>query len=213
MSDSDSATLPFGRIHDLKSAFTLRTHTYNKRIHVHFRFNRIPVHPDSRPKSALFCMHTHTTNAVHVRFGFSHISVRPDSRPKKCAFLRAHTYNGRRSCSLPIQPHSGSFGFTTARGAFPCARTHNEKQKSLPHSITAERSLGYTVHIHTESVYTRTHCVSTALFYRIVANRVFSARLSLTAVFGMGTGGPSTQIALTSLIRFGKAASTVTVEE
>ena len=40
-------------------------------------------------------------------------------------------------------------------------------------------------------------CVSTDLSYRTVASRVLSAWLSLTAVFGMGTGGPSTQKALT----------------
>ena len=34
-------------------------------------------------------------------------------------------------------------------------------------------------------------CVGVYLFFRAVASRVFSARVSLTAVFGMGTGGPS----------------------
>ena len=42
-------------------------------------------------------------------------------------------------------------------------------------------------------------CVSTDLFFRAVASQVFSAQLSLTSVFGMGTGGPSTLKALTSL--------------
>ena len=35
------------------------------------------------------------------------------------------------------------------------------------------------------------------LFFRAVASQVFSARVSLTAVFGMGTGGPSPQSAPT----------------
>ena len=34
-------------------------------------------------------------------------------------------------------------------------------------------------------------CVGTALFFRSVARQVSSALVSLTAVFGMGTGGPS----------------------
>ena len=33
--------------------------------------------------------------------------------------------------------------------------------------------------------------VSIDLFFRAVASQVFSAQLSLTSVFGMGTGGPS----------------------
>ena len=36
------------------------------------------------------------------------------------------------------------------------------------------------------------------LFSRAVASQVFSAQVSLTAVFGMGTGGPSPQSAPTS---------------
>ena len=40
-------------------------------------------------------------------------------------------------------------------------------------------------------------CVSTDLFFRAVASQVFSAQLSLTSVFGMGTGGPSTLVTLT----------------
>ena len=35
------------------------------------------------------------------------------------------------------------------------------------------------------------YCVGTDLFSRAVARQVFSARRSLTTVFGMGTGGPS----------------------
>ena len=35
------------------------------------------------------------------------------------------------------------------------------------------------------------------LFFRAVTSQVFSARVSLTAVFGMGTGGPSPQSAPT----------------
>ena len=35
-------------------------------------------------------------------------------------------------------------------------------------------------------------CVGIFLFFRIVTNQVSSAPLSLTSVFGMGTGGPST---------------------
>jgi hypothetical protein len=34
-------------------------------------------------------------------------------------------------------------------------------------------------------------CVGIYLSYRAVASQVLSARVSLTAVFGMGTGGPS----------------------
>ena len=34
-------------------------------------------------------------------------------------------------------------------------------------------------------------CVSIDLSYRAVASQVLSARVSLTSVFGMGTGGPS----------------------
>ena len=34
-------------------------------------------------------------------------------------------------------------------------------------------------------------CVGVYLFSRAVASQVFSARVSLTSVFGMGTGGPS----------------------
>ena len=37
----------------------------------------------------------------------------------------------------------------------------------------------------------RIYYVGTALFSRSVSRQVFSARVSLTAVFGMGTGGPS----------------------
>ena len=39
--------------------------------------------------------------------------------------------------------------------------------------------------------------VSIDLFFRAVASQVFSAQLSLTSVFGMGTGGPSTLMSLT----------------
>ena len=39
--------------------------------------------------------------------------------------------------------------------------------------------------------------VSIDLFFRAVASQVFSAQLSLTSVFGMGTGGPSTLMTLT----------------
>ena len=39
--------------------------------------------------------------------------------------------------------------------------------------------------------------VSIDLFFRAVASQVFSAQLSLTSVFGMGTGGPSTLETLT----------------
>ena len=34
-------------------------------------------------------------------------------------------------------------------------------------------------------------CVGTDLFSQSVARQVFSALMSLTSVFGMGTGGPS----------------------
>ena len=40
-------------------------------------------------------------------------------------------------------------------------------------------------------------CVRTDLFSRAVASRVSSALLSLTSVFGMGTGGPSAFVAQT----------------
>ena len=39
--------------------------------------------------------------------------------------------------------------------------------------------------------------VSIDLFYRAVARKVSSARMSLTSVFGMGTGGPSSLMTLT----------------
>ena len=39
--------------------------------------------------------------------------------------------------------------------------------------------------------------VSIDLFSRAVSSQVFSAQTSLTAVFGMGTGGPSAFLALT----------------
>ncbi len=42
-------------------------------------------------------------------------------------------------------------------------------------------------------VKTRPHLCRHYLFSRAVASQVFSARVSLTAVFGMGTGGPSLQ--------------------
>ena len=41
--------------------------------------------------------------------------------------------------------------------------------------------------------------VSTELFSRTVARKVFSPLQSLTSVFGMGTGGPSAFVALTIL--------------
>ena len=34
-------------------------------------------------------------------------------------------------------------------------------------------------------------CVGTDLFSQAASHQVFSARMSLTTVFGMGTGGPS----------------------
>ena len=34
-------------------------------------------------------------------------------------------------------------------------------------------------------------CVGISLFFQAVTSQVFSAPLSLTSVFGMGTGGPS----------------------
>ena len=36
-------------------------------------------------------------------------------------------------------------------------------------------------------------CVGYELFSRAVASQVSSAQMSLTSVFGMGTGGPSSQ--------------------
>ena len=41
-------------------------------------------------------------------------------------------------------------------------------------------------------------CVGTALFSRAASSQVFSALMSLTSVFGMGTGGPSPPLAPTS---------------
>ena len=41
-------------------------------------------------------------------------------------------------------------------------------------------------------------CVSTELSSRTVSRKVFSPLQSLTSVFGMGTGGPSAFVALTS---------------
>ena len=59
MSDSDSVTFPFVRIHDLKSVlFCVRIHTTDV-VHVHFRFNRIPVRSDSRPQEAHFPAREH----------------------------------------------------------------------------------------------------------------------------------------------------------
>ena len=43
----------------------------------------------------------------------------------------------------------------------------------------------------------RPKCVGVDLFSRAVASQVFSAQVSLTAVFGMGTGGPSLLLTLT----------------
>ena len=43
-------------------------------------------------------------------------------------------------------------------------------------------------------------CVSIDLSSRAVASQVFSAQMSLTAVFGMGTGGPSSLMTLTSMV-------------
>ena len=44
-------------------------------------------------------------------------------------------------------------------------------------------------------------CVGTALFSRAASSQVFSALVSLTSVFGMGTGGPSPPLAPTLLLR------------
>ena len=44
-------------------------------------------------------------------------------------------------------------------------------------------------------------CVGTALFSRAASSQVFSALMSLTSVFGMGTGGPSPPMAPTFLLR------------
>ena len=41
-------------------------------------------------------------------------------------------------------------------------------------------------------------CVGIALFSRAASSQVFSALMSLTSVFGMGTGGPSPPLAPTS---------------
>ena len=41
------------------------------------------------------------------------------------------------------------------------------------------------------------------LSFRAVASQVFSAQVSLTAMFGMGTGGPSLQSAPTERFPFG----------
>ena len=42
-------------------------------------------------------------------------------------------------------------------------------------------------------------CVGVDLSSRAVASQVLSAQVSLTAVFGMGTGGPSSLLTLTSI--------------
>ena len=47
---------------------------------------------------------------------------------------------------------------------------------------------------------TRPHLRRHYLFFQAVTSQVFSARVSLTAVFGMGTGGPSPQSAPTSIL-------------
>ena len=44
-------------------------------------------------------------------------------------------------------------------------------------------------------------CVGAALFSRAASSQVFSALMSLTSVFGMGTGGPSPPLAPTSVLR------------
>ena len=46
------------------------------------------------------------------------------------------------------------------------------------------------------------YCVGTDLFFQDVAIQVFSALVSLTSVFGMGTGGPSPSLAPTILFSF-----------
>ncbi len=43
-------------------------------------------------------------------------------------------------------------------------------------------------------------CVGAALFSRAASSQVFSALMSLTSVFGMGTGGPSPPLAPTRYI-------------
>ena len=60
-----------------------------------------------------------------------------------------------------------------------------------------------TVELHRYSGY-NPEGVSVDLFSRAVASQVLSALQSLTAVFGMGTGGPSALKTLTSVISFGK---------
>ena len=44
-------------------------------------------------------------------------------------------------------------------------------------------------------------CVSVELFSRAVSRKVFSPLQSLTSVFGMGTGGPSAFVTLTSFFQ------------
>ena len=48
---------------------------------------------------------------------------------------------------------------------------------------------------------TRPHLCRHYLFFQAVTSQVFSAQVSLTAVFGMGTGGPSPQSAPTYLFQ------------
>ena len=52
--------------------------------------------------------------------------------------------------------------------------------------------------MRSDPVKTRPHLCRHYLSSRAVTSQVFSARVSLTAVFGMGTGGPSPQSAPTS---------------
>ena len=56
--------------------------------------------------------------------------------------------------------------------------------------------------MRSDPVKTRPHLCRHYLSSQAVASQVFSARVSLTAVFGMGTGGPSPQSAPTILTAF-----------
>ena len=59
---------------------------------------------------------------------------------------------------------------------------------------------------------TRPHLCRHYLFFQAVASQVFSARVSLTAVFGMGTGGPSPQSAPTSYFNQVPSVKTIPIQ-
>ena len=60
--------------------------------------------------------------------------------------------------------------------------------------LPSKKPIGFAVYFFTLALPTelwRNICVGIFLFFQIVTNQVSSAPMSLTSVFGMGTGGPS----------------------